>query len=429
MMLKKEDTLLQQVTENSRASVVFFFADSVVEYPVGSKAKDAVAAAVPVEAGSGFFVAPDKIVTTLQLLAEATDVYAVPGDLLAKTAGRIRNRFFHRREYPEDIEEQMYTIEGVTAYDTKNNLVLLKVAEIGVPLPLGDSDALEISEPVYTLAYDDRLRYKKTTCLLQNRYKEGVWFQIKTDSAPWDGGAPVLNSKNEVVGIVSHSLESDSDDDNQAIVSAISSDTVKALLANSGKVMSLKQMQRHPRVRAYALETRGDRLEELYQYREALRCYNAALKSNPDLSRIYAKRGMVKTELENFEGAFKDFDRMIRINPGHIFAYNNRASTRNVLGDEQGAIDDLNKAIKINPDYAIAYINLAGIKSNIAKSKIEAGEIAEAKQYCRETIGYYNKVLALNPKDRTARKHRKDVRHVLRMLTFVPESLLSKGEL
>ena len=193
--------------------------------------------------------------------------------------------------------------------------------------------------------------------------------------------------------------------------------------------MSLEQMQRHPRVRAYALEAHGDELAEMCENREALRCYNAALKSNPDLARIYAKRGMVKIELENFQGAFKDFDRMIRINPGHIFAYNNRASARNVLGDRQGAIDDLNKVLEINPNYAMAYINLAGIKNNMVKRKIKEGDIVEAKQYCQEAIDHYNKALALNPKNRMVRKYRKDMRRVLRMLAVLPEGLPPQGEL
>ena len=428
MLKRKEDTPLQQVTENSRASTVLFFIGSVVEYPVGLKSTD-TAVAASFETGSGFFVAPDKIVTTLQLLAESTDVNVIPGDLLVKTAISMRNRFFRRRKHTQDSEEKLYTVEGVTAYDTKNNLALLKIAETGVPLPLGNSDALEISETVYTLAYDDRLKFKGTTCLLQNRYKEGSWFQMKIDSPPWEVGAPVLNRKNEVVGIVSHGTGSISTDDSQTIVSVISSDVIKELLANSGKVMSLEQKHRHPRVRAYALEAHADELAELFENREALRCYNAALKSNPDLSRIYAKRGMVKTQLENFQGAFKDFDRMIQINPGHIFAYNNRASAKNALGDIQGAIDDLNKAIEINPDYAMAYINLAGIKNNMTKSKIEEGDTVEAKRYCQETIDHYNKVLALNPKNRMVRKYRKDMRHVLRMLTMLPEGVLPEGEL
>ena len=427
-MNKKEDTLLQQMTENGRASTVFFLRGSAVEYPVGLKSKD-TATAVSFETGSGFLVEPDKIVTTLQLLVESTDVNAIPGDLLVKTASNIRNRFFRGRKHTQDSEEKLYTIEGVTAYDTKNNLALLKIAETGIPLPIGNSDALETSETVYTLAYDDRLKCQGTTCLLQNTYRDGAWFQMKIESPPWDSGSPVLNSKNEVVGIISHGTGSTSPDDRQAIVSVISSDVVKELLANSGKVISLERMQKHPRVRAYALEAHADKIVELFEDREALRCYNAALKANPDLTRIYAKRGMVKTQLENFQGAFKDFDRMIQINPGHIFAYNNRASARNVFGDLQGAIDDLNKAIEINPDYAMAYINLAGLKNNMAKSKIEEGDIVEAKRYCQEAIDHYNKVLALNPKNRMVRKYRKDVRQVLRMLTILPEGVLPKEEL
>ena len=77
-MKKQENTLLQQISERSRTATVFFLMGSAVEFPVGMKPKDTVGV-LSFDTGSGFLVAPDKIVTTLQLLAESTDVRAVPG--------------------------------------------------------------------------------------------------------------------------------------------------------------------------------------------------------------------------------------------------------------------------------------------------------------------------------------------------------------
>ena len=107
---------------------------------------------------------------------------------------------------------------------------------------------------------------------------------------------------------------------------------------------------------------------------------------------------------------------MIQINPEHIFAYNNRASVRGNLGDDQGALDDLNKAIEINPEYAMAYFNLGGVKGLIAKSKTDERDIVEAKRYYQEAIDHYNKALALNPRNRLARKQRKHVKQILWLL-------------
>ena len=60
-------------------------------------------------------------------------------------------------QVPEEIGGN---IEGVTAFDAENNLVLLKIAETGVPLSLKNSDNVQIGEKVYTLGYQHDLRYK-----------------------------------------------------------------------------------------------------------------------------------------------------------------------------------------------------------------------------------------------------------------------------
>ena len=61
--------------------------------------------------GSGFFVAPDKIVTNIHVVADAKIVFAV---------GR----------------KKVYNIEKVIGYDPKYDLVILKVSGEGNPLPL-----------------------------------------------------------------------------------------------------------------------------------------------------------------------------------------------------------------------------------------------------------------------------------------------------
>ena len=182
--------------------------------------------------------------------------------------------------------------------------------------------------------------------------------------------------------------------------------------------MPLEQLQKRSRVHAYVLEAQADENVELYNNRAAIKNYNAALKLNPDLVEIYSKRGIVKVRIEDIPGAFRDFDKMIRINPEHIFSYNNRASAKATLGDEHGALDDLDKAIQINPEYIIAYMNRGGLKNHIAKIKMDQEDIVEAQRYYQEAIDDYTKVLALNPRNRLARKHRRITRCILQLSKF-----------
>ena len=421
-MKKKKDALLQQIAENSRASTVFFLTGYASEQPTGLGSRY-TEVSMHAEAGSGFFVEPDKIVTTLEGLASAVAVAAIPGDRITKAVSSRGTGLFGRSNPSQISEEAEVRIEGVTTFDAKNNLVILKIAETGVPLPLGDSDTVEINEKVYTLGYGDDMKYTRVAGTLQSRYKNDEWLQIKTEFRSGGGGGPVLNSKNEVIGVVAHGTGSTVGDSSKAtMATAISSNVLKELLANSEAVMPLEQLQKHSRVRAYVLETQADEKAELYDNRDAIKCYNAALKLNPDLVEIYSKRGMVKSRIGNMTGAFKDFDKMIQINPEQIFAYNNRASAKANLGNEQGALDDLNKAIALNPEYIMAYVNLGGVKRLMAEIKTDEGDIVEAQRYYQEAIDDYTKALALNPRNRLARKHRADTRRILRSLKLQSET-------
>ena len=413
-MPKKKDTLLQQIAENNRESTVFFLTGYTDEQLTGSRSGD-TEILVYAETGSGFFVEPDKIVTTIEVLAGAAVVAAIPADRLAKaTLGRPR--LFPKRNPPYITDEAAVSIEGVTAFDPKNNLVLLKIDETGVPLPLGDSDTLQIGEKVYTLGYQNDMKYKAAASTLQSRYKDDKWLQLKTNFSSGGGGGPTLNGTGEVIGVVAYGTGSVTGDTHATVATAISSNVLKELLANSGKVMLLEQFQKLSRIRAYALEAQADEKAELYDNTDAIRCYNAALKFNPDLLEIYSKRGVLKARIGNMTGAFRDFDKMIQINPEHIFAYNNRASAKANLGDEQGALDDLNKAIQLNPEYVMAYINLGGVNCRMAEDKTDEGDIVEAHRYYQEAIDHYTKALALDPRNPLARKHWKNTKDMLQLL-------------
>ena len=77
--------------------------------------------------GSGFFVRHDLIATNFHVI-----------DGAAKGIAKLVNK------------ETAYPIEGLTATDETNDLALLKVTIDGVrPLPLGDSDKVQIGETVY----------------------------------------------------------------------------------------------------------------------------------------------------------------------------------------------------------------------------------------------------------------------------------------
>ena len=79
---------------------------------------------------SGFFVANDKIVTNIHVVAGAD---------LASLYVRTDNAD--------------WTIRGVTAFDTQNDLVILEISGTGVPFILSNSDAVSSGETVFCVGY------------------------------------------------------------------------------------------------------------------------------------------------------------------------------------------------------------------------------------------------------------------------------------
>lgn len=425
-MSKKKNRLLKQMIEDNKQSIVYFLTEPDVKRPIiffseGDEPKISLAST------TGFFVEPDKIVTTIDALSKALAVAAFSAVSFQRAFGNRATRSSRRRNRKQVLDPnedllEAYTIEGITAYDTKNNLVLLKVEETGVPLPLGDSDTVEIGETVYAIGGQDEPRCAGAEGYLQSRYKDDKWLHIRIHFSAEGNGSPVLNSKQEVIGVLAYSTGSAAGDSRSMMGTAITSNVLKELLATSGEVMELDEFQEYPRVRAYALEARADKkMAERNKNRGAIRDYSAALKLNPDLVEIYSKRGIVKLRISKLRSAIEDFDKMIEINPEHVFAYNNRASAKGNLGDEQGILEDLSKAIEINPEYAIAHVNLAEVKIHIAEDKTDEGDVSEAKRYYQEVINHSATALKLDPGNPLAQRQRKQAQHALRMLKSIPQ--------
>lgn len=419
-MKRKRDALLQQIAENNKESTVFFLTGRTDEQQVGFGRGD-TEVIMYAETGTGFFVEPDKIVTTVEVLAGAIAVAAIPGKRFMKVGVHNVIELLCEGNHGQVTEETGVNIEGVTAFDAQNNLVLLKIAETGVPLSLDNSDNVEIGEKVYTLGYHDDLRYKGIASRLQSRYKDDKWWQIKTEFSSGASGSPLLNNESEVVGVVAYGTGSVSGGDATTVATAISSNVLKELLVHSGEVMPLDRFQKQTRIHAYALEAQASDKAELYENRSAIKNYNAALKLNPDLVEIYSRQGIVKTRTGDMKGALRDFDKMLRINPEHIFAYNNRASAKAHLEDVHGALDDIHQAIALDPEYVLAYVNLGGINLQIATIKTDAEDFVEAARYFQESIDAYIQALALDRKNAVARRHLKDAKRMLRLSKILCE--------
>ncbi len=361
-------------------------------------------------AGSGFFVQPDKIVTNLHVIAR-------PGPIFAKLGG----------------EEAIWMVEGVTAYDIENDLVVLKVMGEGIPLSLGSSDTIKKGETVYAIGYPGGGAYKLTEGTVQNSHYQNKWLQTTADISHGNSGGPMLNGSGDVIGI------STAVDD--AYSYAVPSDTLKTLLSASTAVEPLAAWYKQNRIRAYSYHKRGEDRYSDKQYRAAIEDLNKSIELDAEYTQAYAARGYMSSHYgeaiakygaiahaqQHYVAAIKDYTEAITLDTDGDENYNGRAHTRSHYGEyeaKQGntteaekhylaAIEDYTKAIKLDSDDSRNYSGRAWAKSLFGELNVKQEELGKARKQYLAAIKDYTRAIKLDPEDDVNYKDRGWVKYLI----------------
>ena len=278
--------------------------------------------------GSGFFVAPDKIATNIHVVAR-------PGPVFAKLVDG----------------ETIWKIESVTAYDVKNDLVVLKIAGESTPLSLDDSDKIQTGEPIIAVGYPGG-KYKVMRGTINSSRKIYKWIRMKVGTSVGSSGGPVLNMDGQVIGVIVGYGE-------DAFHSyAIPANVLKVLLAKSDSIESLVDWRKRDFIRAHAYHVQGQKQYRANDYKEAIALFDKAIQLNPYVADAYYNRGLAKFRLgesenarenaqkarELYQEAINDYTQTIKIIPNHFRAYNNRGHAKKALGQGEAAQADFKKA-------------------------------------------------------------------------------------
>ena len=295
----------------------------------------------PLGVGSGFFVRTNQIATNFHVIEGAARG-------AAKRVG----------------QKTEYNIEGFTAMDEKHDLAILQVSVSGVqPLPLGDSDAVEIGDTVYVAG--------NPKGYLEGTFSDGIISGIRGDStdkrlqmtapiSPGSSGGPVLNGGGEVIGVSVMTIEG-----GQNLNFAIPSNYLTALVTRLGPAKPLSKGKQSISADTYSI--RGYVNSELGDYKGAIAAYTQAIRLKPDYAVAYIGRGLAKARLGQYVAAISDYDTTIRLKPDYVDAYNNRGLAKNNLGQHFAAITDYDTAIRLKPDYAEAYYNRGNAKADLGQ--------------------------------------------------------------
>jgi len=111
------------------------------------------------------------------------------------------------------------------------------------------------------------------------------------------------------------------------------------------------------RLDAWDLLNKGVSLYNLGHTREAIACYDEAVRVDPQDAKLYNNRGTAHRAEGQLDQALRDFDEAIRLNPWYPPAYNNRGLVFHSLGEEEKALKDFDMAIQLSPWSPSTYNN------------------------------------------------------------------------
>jgi len=170
----------------------------------------------PLSLGSGFFVRDREIASNLHVVEGAARGYA-------KLVG----------------QKAKYDVEGTIAIDAERDLVLLKISSARTaPLPLGNSDSIEVGEAIYAVGNPQGLEGTFSQGIISSIREVGSdkLLQITAPISPGSSGGPVLNGKGEVIGVSVATFKG-----GQNLNFAIPSNYLKSLIAKAGPAKPLAQ--------------------------------------------------------------------------------------------------------------------------------------------------------------------------------------------
>ncbi|MBQ3998748.1 MAG: tetratricopeptide repeat protein [Paludibacteraceae bacterium] len=126
----------------------------------------------------------------------------------------------------------------------------------------------------------------------------------------------------------------------------------------------------------YILLLKTDCYEGMYDFAQAVRCYNALIEMYPNNDYTYYyynHRGRCYMDLGEYEKAEADYTKVIENDMDYaVTAYASRAYLKEIQKNYDGALEDYNKALMIDEDYAYVWMSRGRLYLKFKQDTIQA---------------------------------------------------------
>ncbi|MEM9770046.1 MAG: tetratricopeptide repeat protein [Cyanobacteria bacterium P01_D01_bin.73] len=102
---------------------------------------------------------------------------------------------------------------------------------------------------------------------------------------------------------------------------------------------------------------RGNALDELGRYDEAIAAYDRALEADPKFYAAWVNRGYCLDRLGRYRAAIASFDQALRIKPDYDGLWYNRGTVLGKIQRYGAAVESFNRALKLKPNFPAAWNN------------------------------------------------------------------------
>jgi tetratricopeptide (TPR) repeat protein len=276
--------------------------------------------------GSGFFVAPDKVITNRHVIERSS---------------RVEIHLLNGKKFP---------VKGVVAVDGEGDLALLQVdvpKELAVPLPIVRAAPQE-GESIVVIGNPYGLEGSVSNGIV-SAVREipgyGKIIQITASISPGSSGSPVVNMLGQVVGVATLQAS-----EGQNLNFAVPAERIAQLKVGDVKTVSSlsAEIQKNKRSTAETAYSQGLAQLSRDDYARALPNFEKAVEVDPNYAEAWYQAGYCYGILGRAADSLRASRQAARLRPEWAAVWVNIGASSYALGQYKDAVDAYRQAVKLD---------------------------------------------------------------------------------